>query len=526
MKLKTRLVVSFLIIMIVPCVLAFIAFSGMKKLSGGTERVSLKSEVKYLTNSLNLLNVYSDDNLIKVEKWLKDTDTDKINQSTVKKFDLTLRQNYSYLIVLKGNKLIYNGDVDGEDEVSQKKLPKFCNPDQRVELITYTKDDKPILWKKLNFKYGKDKSGTIYLVTSANSIKPETKRIAADFVISAFVVLLLTGVIMVLWNYRGIVPRVEMLCEAANEIRKGNLNNEIYTEGNDEITELYRAFEEMRKRLLATSKEKMRNEEEQRQLISNIVHDLKTPITAIKGYAEGVLDGVAATPEKRDSYLRTIVHKANDMNALINELSLYTKIDTNRIPYNFTMIPANQFFRETADEIEMDLANQKIRFNFKSEVEDGVKVIADRQQLERVIHNIISNSVKYMGQKTEEDPGRIDMTILDLGDSVQVEIRDNGIGISSNDLPHIFDRLFRADTSRNSSTGGSGIGLSIVKKIIDDHGGNIWATSTEGAGTAMYFMLRKKMEEKNVKNFDSRGRRGNRKPGERLSGIKRVRGKS
>jgi signal transduction histidine kinase len=188
------------------------------------------------------------------------------------------------------------------------------------------------------------------------------------------------------------------------------------------------------------------------------------------------------------------------------------------------MIPARQFFDDSADEIGMDLKNQKIRFEFESDLSDEVRIIADKQQLERVIHNIVSNSVKYMGPKTEADPGRIEMRVSDVGDSVQVELRDNGIGIAPNDLPHIFDRLFRADSSRNSTTGGSGIGLSIVKKIVDDHGGSIWATSTEGAGTTMYFLLRKKMEEKNVKNFDSRRRGSNRKPGERLSGIKRVRG--
>ena len=109
-----------------------------------------------------------------------------------------------------------------------------------------------------------------------------------------------------------------------------------------------------------------------------------------------------------------------------------------------------------------------------------------------MINNIIGNSVKYM-DKTKEK-GVIDIRILDQVDSIQVEIEDNGKGIAQKDLGNIFERFYRTDSSRNSSTGGSGIGLSIVKKIIEDHGGYIWATSKEGEGTCMHFVLRKYKE--------------------------------
>ena len=117
-------------------------------------------------------------------------------------------------------------------------------------------------------------------------------------------------------------------------------------------------------------------------------------------------------------------------------------------------------------------------------------IIADPEQLKRVINNIISNSLKY----TDRDRRRINLRVKDVGDFIQVEVEDNGKGIAAKDLPHIFERFYRTDASRNSSTGGSGIGLSIVKKIIEDHGGKIWATSREGIGTVMYFVIRKYQE--------------------------------
>ena len=117
-------------------------------------------------------------------------------------------------------------------------------------------------------------------------------------------------------------------------------------------------------------------------------------------------------------------------------------------------------------------------------------IIADPEQLKRVINNIISNSLKY----TDRDRRRINLRVKDVGDFIQVEVEDNGKGIAAKDLPHIFERFYRTDASRNSSTGGSGIGLSIVRKIIEDHGGKIWATSREGIGTVMYFVIRKYQE--------------------------------
>ena len=117
----------------------------------------------------------------------------------------------------------------------------------------------------------------------------------------------------------------------------------------------------------------------------------------------------------------------------------------------------------------------------------GRPLLADAEQMKRVINNIIGNSLKYLDKKK----GILNIRIKDDGDFIQVIIEDNGKGIAAKDLPYIFDRFYRTDSSRNSSKGGSGIGLSIVKKIIEDHGGRIWATSKEGIGTEIHFVLRK-----------------------------------
>ena len=135
----------------------------------------------------------------------------------------------------------------------------------------------------------------------------------------------------------------------------------------------------------------------------------------------------------------------------------------------------------------LEIKAKGIDLSYINYADKDILVIADAEQLKRVINNIIGNSLKYMDKKH----GIINIRLLDVGDFVQIEIEDNGKGIGQKELPYIFDRFYRTDSSRNSSKGGSGIGLSIVKKIIEDHGGKIWATSKEGIGTEIHFVLRK-----------------------------------
>ena len=231
-------------------------------------------------------------------------------------------------------------------------------------------------------------------------------------------------------------------------------------------------------------------EERERRMLVNISHDLKTPITAIKGYVEGIMDGVADTPEKMERYIKTIYNKANDMNRLINELTYYSGIDSNRIPYNFHRINVAEFFQDCVEDVGLDLESKDIELNYSNLVDPDTRIIADPEQLKKVINNIIGNSIKYI----DKPKGIINIRILDEVDSIRVEIDDNGKGIAAKDLGSIFERFYRTDASRNSAMGGSGIGLSIVKKIIEDHGGYIWATSKEGEGTCLHFVIRKYRE--------------------------------
>ena len=333
---------------------------------------------------------------------------------------------------------------------------------------------------------------TVYDISITDSADSQSRihLMAKDLFISAFVILISVALVVGLWVYRSIAVPLVKLKKATQNIKEGNLDFVLDVEGNDEFSELCQDFEEMRCRLKESTEEKNLIEKENKELISNISHDLKTPITAVKGYVEGIMDGVADTPEKMDRYVRTIYNKTNEMDHLINELTFYSKIDTNRIPYTFSKLNVEDYFADCAEEVGLELETRGIELVYANYVEKDVMVIADGEQIRRVIHNIISNAIKYM----DKPKGIIQIRIKDVGDFIQIEIEDNGKGIGPKDLPYIFDRFYRTDVSRNSSKGGSGIGLSIVKKILEDHGGKVWATSRLEIGTIMYFVLRKYQE--------------------------------
>lgn len=331
------------------------------------------------------------------------------------------------------------------------------------------------------------------------------RAMVLNVIFSMVAILIITGVILSVWLYRGIITPITNLTRATKNIRDGNLDFRVDTEqGVEEVDELCDAFEEMRVRLKDANDEKMEFDKQNRELISNISHDLRTPITAVKGYCEGLIDGVADTPEKQERYIRTIYNKANDMDHLINELSFYSKITTNRIPYAFDKISARNFFDDAANEYRDELQAKNVEFSYLNSVNPDVEIIVDAEQIERVLNNIISNSLKYM-DKAEK---KIAMQVTEDNGEVRIAVSDNGKGIEAKNLPNIFNRFYRTDSSRNSSKGGSGIGLSIVKKIIEDHGGRVWASSQEGEGTTMYFELREYRDQPvQPSNKDKHGRR-------------------
>ena len=397
-----------------------------------------------------------------------------------------MESRYSFIIVKKGNELYYAASRDKAKAVINE-LPGYGNS---IEGIYYTSSKH--LVRQVDFLFSDGARGSLYFISTIRTAV--TTSLVIYMCVAIIFILLVTSLLLTMWLGRSFFRPINQLNIAMQHIKDGNFDFVLPTDVKEkgEIGAMYRNYEDMRLRLKESAEEKIEREKQNKELISNISHDLKTPITAIKGYSQGLLEGVADSPDKQKKYIKIINSKANDMNNLINELTLYSSIDNNRIPYNFTKINVADYFGDCIDEIGADLESKNIKLNYSNLITPDTLIVADAEQIKRVINNIVNNSVKYLGR--DDGTGQIDIRILDEIDSVRVEIEDNGKGIAQKDIPNIFDRFYRTDSSRNSKQGGSGIGLSIVKKIIEDHGGYIWATSHENEGTCMHFVLRKYVE--------------------------------
>ena len=492
MKLKNRIYISFFVIVLVPLLLTGIAFWGFAvyqvrslQKQYGIEEITYQN----LSNNTYMLNKITQKLCASLQKTVE-TEPDKMEDfGYLDNINRELNEKNAYLVVRKGDVITYN--KSGLDSrVIASELPMYGDMPGENDKGVYIGKDIQALVKQVDFEFPDDTEGSAFVMIKADAMVPRMQNMMLNLVLIVILILAVTAFGLCTWTYHGVITPLTQLKIATKNIKEGNLDFTVEKMGVEEIGNLCEDFEEMRKRLKQSNEEKLAFDKENRELISNISHDLKTPITAVKGYVEGIMDGVADTPEKMNRYIRTIYNKANEMDRLINELTFYSKIDTNRIPYTFNKIHVKDYFEDCIDDLSVELESSGVSLTYFDYLEEDAIVIADAEQLKRVINNIISNSLKYMNKPK----GVINIRLRDVGDFIQIEIEDNGKGIAQKDLVNIFDRFYRTDASRNSSKGGSGIGLSIVKKIMEDHGGQVWATSKEGTGTTMYLALRKYQE--------------------------------
>lgn len=490
MKIRERLVIAFLIIITIPVVLLFAVGGAILSHQLNTLQQSYDVEsntIQILINPLQVFNRLTRGIYNKIQTQSQKNADRFLDISYLRSINEDLESNFSYLIIKRANDYIYVGDKDKFEDVREF-LPSFGFDSPNVDGGYYVNSKGSSLIKQQDFYFSDKCEGIAFVVTSLDTILPQLQASVIQFITSFIIIICFTAIILVLWIYRGILRPLNTLRVATIQMREGNLDCEVKADANDEIGELCADFDKMRIRLKELIESRMQYEETSRELISNISHDLKTPLTAIKGYAEGIMDGVADTPEKMDRYLKTIYTKANAMTGLVDELSFYSKIDTNSMPYNFIAINIDDYFNDCIHELTLDLEVKNIDLGYFNFVDNTQEVWADAEQLKRVISNIISNSAKYI----DKAKGIINIRIQDSDNLVLISIEDNGKGIDAGEESHIFERFYRTDASRNSSQGGTGLGLSISKKIIEDHGGKIWATGKLNVGTTIFFTLVKR----------------------------------
>ncbi|MFD2444416.1 ATP-binding protein [Bacillus sp. CGMCC 1.16607] len=493
MSIRLRLIFSHTTMLIVT--LAFFIVSGLLMLMAITGDVRSIKDLYTRQYALKPLTEQEESVFLDVKFLAKKQSDELLNRSILKQYDEKLGTVHSGLIIRKNNKAIYTSKkLETFQEI--KKLPPFEPENINVRDIINV-DGHYYSYVKFDFLFGDQKSGSAYVMKEVSPFVELTRSLFPILFGLLFLSLILVNGLLSYFVSKSISKPLFSLQKAAEQIGEGNLNVKIEKFGQDEIGQLSNTFEKMRLKLKESIELQFQYEESRKELISNISHDLKTPITAIKGYIEGIQDGVADTPEKMEKYLSTIKRKTTDMNHLIDDLFLFSKLDLKKLPFTFEDMDLNRYIKNFVEEISFDLEEKNIQLIFENLDNGKMAVIADRDNLSRVMTNIIDNSIKHM-KKTEKI---IKIRVIENEEFVEIEISDNGSGIESAFLPNIFERFYRGDISRNISTGGSGLGLAIAKQIITEHGGEIWAESIVDKGTSIFFTL-KKYGEKNEKNLN------------------------
>ncbi|WP_225442708.1 sensor histidine kinase [Paenibacillus lycopersici] len=323
---------------------------------------------------------------------------------------------------------------------------------------------------------------TLVIVSDMEPVARFFRKFIPTVLLTLLGALILTNGALTYLVSRSIVKPLYALKSAAGQIREGDLDRPVHMRRQDEIGQLGTAFEEMRVRLKDSIGARLELEQNRKELLASISHDLKTPITAIQGCVECLRDGIADSEEKRRKYVDMIAGKTSDMNRMIEELLLYSTLDIGKLPFRFETLDAAAYVKQVVEELDLHPRMGRVRLEWHNGAGRPLFIQADREKLHRALLNVVDNSLKHM----DRQPAilRFDLFEED-GGLAAIRIADNGSGIPAAAMPHVFDQFYRAESARRTDAGSSGLGLAIVKQIVEEHGGTVEAISEADAGTAI-----------------------------------------
>lgn len=444
------------------------------------------------SNSYSLLNQMQwAQTISSINRELTDNTSDETKQKDLRGITSPIDELGSKIYITKDGELFYsNTDKSAIDA-------------ELHELAPNLKDDNIILFGEngLVVQSHTDSDNGSYMINITNtgytvadsSMQSTLKSFKAFFtgrsgfiIFMALFIILISNLIMSVIASRTITAPIKKLSDGANEIAGGNLDYHIDYDSTNEIGTTVKSINDMTEKLKNLMQTKEEIEQSRKKMTAGIAHDLRTPLTSIKGYVEGLMDGIANTPEKQERYLNTIYSSAKDMENLLDELLTLSRFEEGKIKLEQIRIDIVQFLREYLNERPQD--NRAVITFTPPSYKGSLDVMLDPNRFSRVLNNIISNAIKY--SSTARKP-RIDISLEVYDKSVIIALKDNGIGISDENLKHIFESFYRADQARTRVQDGSGLGLAVCKEIVELHNGHIWATSKEGSGTTMMISLQR-----------------------------------
>ena len=408
---------------------------------------------------------------------------------------MVMGNNVCALIYNENGKEVYSSDslgqlcmfnreltIDDEKIVIEKEPQKIIGKlkEKRLFSNTYTSD----LTDTDMILYGKQIKSNLanYYLLINTPIEPVESYV--DFILNqymyiAIIIVAIALVVSFVLANRISSPIVKMKNEA-NKLAEGDYNASFKSDSFSEINDLANTLDDATEKLSKVN-------ELRKDLVANVSHDIKTPLTMIKAYAEMIKDISGDDPEKREEHLNVILKEADYLDKLVTDMQELSKLQSGNIELN----KSNFDLLECAEEVSSllgHLMNEK-RITLVKNL-TSVTVYADEIKISQVIYNFLSNAIKHSYRDS-----KVEMTIIDSEDSVRFEVKDYGEGIKEKDLPYIWDRYYKIDKNFDRSIESTGLGLAIVKAILETHKASYGVISKEGEGSMFYFELSKDYEE-------------------------------
>jgi signal transduction histidine kinase len=304
----------------------------------------------------------------------------------------------------------------------------------------------------------------------------------------AGLLLIFAGAVAVAFGYTlalGVTDSLRKVAQGADEIAQGHLTTRVPVEGNDEVAALAAEFNRMAAKLEETEQMRRQLDTARRDLIAWASHDLRTPLASIRAMVEALVDGLVTDPEMVQRYRSQILAEVRHLSRLIDDLFELAQIDVGRLELQYETSSLSDLISDTLESLRAWAERKGIHLSGEVQPEvDPIWMAPDKVQ--RVLSNLLSNAVQHTPSQ-----GKVWIEARLANSQVQIEVCDTGEGISQLDLPYVFDRFYRGESSRSRSNGGAGLGLAIAKGLVEAHGGRIWVESQPSKGTRFFFTLPK-----------------------------------
>lgn len=480
MTIKKRLLLSNILMYVIPVILTMLLIACLYFVFVGITGIENAKAFRYE----NMFFAMIDEVDATTKKWTDRFILESMKED-IERFNVIYNKNNCYLALYKENELVYPDIGNAIPDI-------IVSGEGKYALVT---ENMSIYYKNLG-EY------TVMLIDGNFNLSYNSPINAKIFIGIAGIILLFFAIIVInriLTNfvYRGIVTPINTIVSGVHEIRDGKLSYRIQYSNNDEFAAVCSDFNDMAAQLSDMVEARRKDEANRRELIAGVSHDLRTPLTSIKAYLEGIEQGVASTPEARMRYINIIKSEADDMEHIINQLFQFSKLDTGEFPFR---LEATNIGEELSLFIEANESKYKEEGLVVSLVQNVENVYAeiDAVGLRNVINNILGNSAKYK----DKDYVQVKVSCYEDSKSMTITFTDNGPGVPEEALEKLFEVFYRNDTSRSNPSQGSGLGLAISKKIINYFGGMMWAENAFDGGLSIYISLPKCERTAYEKNTD------------------------